>query len=171
MNRTEKEHHIKGLTARFEKAKTFLFAGYRGLKVLQMTTLRSKLRSEQSTMQVLKNRLAKRALQEKGLDQYSSLINGPTAVACSEGDPAALAKVFVNFAKDNELFELRGGRVDGKEISINDLKLLATLPSKPELFAKMLGSLKAPPSNFVGVLSAVPRKLVQVINAIKETKT
>ena len=85
-------------------------------------------------------------------------------------DPVSPAKALVEFAKQNEVFELKAGVLDGKLLAIDDIKALAELPSREELLAKMLGSMSAPATNFVGVLAAVPRSLVQVLAAIKDQK-
>jgi len=82
----------------------------------------------------------------------------------------APAKALVEFAKKNTAFELKAGMLDGKLLAVADIKALAELPSREELLAKMLGSMSAPASNFVGVLAAVPRTFVQALSAIKDQK-
>lgn len=170
MNKTEKQQAVEKISGGVKKAKAFIFADYRGLTVSQMTDLRRKLHNAKSSISVIKNRLAKRALtslQIKGLEEF---LKGPTAVASSEADPVSPAKVLVDFAKDNEKLKLKAGFMDGKVLTIAMLKELASLPSREVLLAKLLGSLNAPASNLVGVLSAVPRQLATVLNAIKEKK-
>jgi large subunit ribosomal protein L10 len=98
------------------------------------------------------------------------LLAGPTAIAIAGGDPVATAKVMADFAKTNAKFELKGGALDGKILSVADVKALAELPSREVLLARMLGSFSAPATNFVGVLAAVPRAFVQVLAAYKDQK-
>jgi large subunit ribosomal protein L10 len=91
-------------------------------------------------------------------------------VALVTGDPVAPAKALVEFAKANQAFKLKAGMLDGKLLQPADVKALAELPSREVLLAKLLGTLNAPTSNFVGVLAAMPRSLVQVLSAIKDQK-
>lgn len=170
MNRTEKQQAVKSFSEKMQKAKACVFADYRGLTVSQMTVLRRKLHAAKSSINVVKNRLAKHALKDlsiQGLDEY---LKGPTAVAYSEIDQIMPAKVLVEFAKDNEKLKLKAGFMDGKVLSIAMLKELASLPSREILLARFLGTLNAPATNFVGVLAAIPRQLVTVLNALKEKK-
>lgn len=170
MNRDEKAQEIVGLTDRLEKAKAMIFTEYRGLKVSELNELRSKLRKEGAKLKVVKNRLMKRVLKEHNLDTMSSHFVGPTAVATSDKDPVAPVKVMVSFAKDHAMLILKGGYVDGAVFNVKDIEKLATLPSREELLAKALGSMNAPATNLACVLSAVTRKLLYALNAIKETK-
>lgn len=171
MNRQEKEIEVGKLADRLQKAKAVIFTSYIGLKVSEITQVRSKLGKEKASMKVIKNRLAKRALTAQGLSEdVAKFIDGPTAISTSEADPVAPAKVIVEFAKQFEALKIRGGLLDGKLISIKDIERLATLPSREELLAKMLGSMQAPASNTARVLSALPRKLVTVLDAIAKTK-
>lgn len=170
MNRTEKQTMVKDLAEKIQKTKSFLLADYCGLTVAQMTDLRRKLHGSKSKVSVIKNRLFKRALKElsiEGLDEY---LKGPIALASSDEDEVMPAKVMVAFAKDNEKLKLKAGLMGSKVLSLAMIKDLASLPSREVLLAKMLGSMNAPATNLVGVLSALPRQLVTVINAIKDKK-
>ena len=170
MNRQEKELEVKKLSERFGNAKAMIFAGYRGLKVSEFGEVRSKLRAEDVKIQVVKNRLAKRALTEKGMEDLCDFIDGPTTISSSEQDPVAPAKILMKFAKEFDPLEVRGGVLDGKLLSLQDIETLAKLPSRDELLAKMLGSVSAPAQNMAGVLAALPRQLVTVIDGIRKTK-
>ena len=170
MDRNQKEIELKNLNNRLASAKALIFTGYRGLKVDEMVQLRSKLRKEDAQMKVVKNRLAKRALDEQGLMDLTSFIEGPTAITSTDTDPVAPAKVLVELAKEYEALEIRGGSLDGKLMSSAEIIMLSKLPSRDELLAKMLGSLQAPAQNLVGVLSAIPRQLVNVVDAVRKTK-
>lgn len=170
MNKEQKTKEVSALADRFEKAKAVIFAGYRGLKVSEITELRTKLRQGKSSLKVVKNRLMKRVLKERGLSDLERHFREPTAFAAAELDPVAPAKVLVEFAKTHDKLILKGGYLDGKEISIRDIETLAKLPGREVLIAKALGSMQSPAQNLVGALAALPMKLVYAINAIKEKK-
>jgi large subunit ribosomal protein L10 len=170
VRREEKVQETKSLTERLEKAKTLIFAEYRGLKVSEMNELRMKLRKEGSLFKVVKNRLMKRVLKDKGLDSLSGHFKGPTAVASSDEDPISPAKVIMNFAKDHDKLVIKGGFMEGSALTPRQVDALAKMPSREELIARALGSMVAPARNFACVLAAVPRKLVYAVNAIKEKK-
>ncbi|MBI2092568.1 MAG: 50S ribosomal protein L10 [Deltaproteobacteria bacterium] len=170
MNRTQKSEMVNQLVSKMQKAKAFVLAEYKGLTVSQMTDLRRKLHTSKSSVNVIKNRLFKRALKQlsiQGLDEY---LKGPVAFASCEVDPVMPAKVLVPFAKENEKLKVKAGFMDNKVLTAKMLEEISMLPSREILLAKFLGTLNAPASNLVGVLSAVPRQLVTVLNAIKEKK-
>lgn len=170
MNKNEKVQEVKSLADRFDKAKALIFAGYRGLKVAEMTELRTKLRQGESSLKVVKNRLVKRVLKEKGMESLAEYFREPTALATSDSDPVTPAKILVEFAKGHDKLVLKGGYLDGSMLSIKQIEALAKLPSREVLLAKALGSMNAPATNLAGVLAAIPRKLVYALNAIKATK-
>lgn len=170
MDREQKGQEMKSLAQRVEKAKALIFASYRGLTVAQMTDLRMKLRKGESTFKVVKNRLMKRVLKEKGMESLEGYFRDPTALATSDADPVSPAKILVEFAKANAKLALKGGFMDGAVLSAADIESLAKLPSREVLIARALGSMQAPATNIAGVLAAVPRKLLYALNAIKETK-
>ncbi len=170
MNRTEKSNEVSRLKRRFEKAKAMIFADYRGLTVAEVTDLRQRLRAQQSTVKVVKNRLAKLAFKDLKVEGVEPFLKGPTAIASSDADPVVPAKVLVDFAKDHEKLQLRAGFMDGLVLDVKAIMALAKLPSREVLLAKMLGSLKAPADNLVNVLAAVPRGLVTALAAIRDSK-
>jgi len=170
VNREDKTTEVKNLSEKLNKAKVMIFADYRGLKVSEMTELRSKLREDESWFKVIKNRLMKRALKQEGLDALDKYFTGPTALATSEVDPVNPAKALVEFAKGHDKLEIKGGFLDGKDLTPADLQALAKMPSREVLLARALSSMNAPATNMAGVLAAIPRKLVYAFNAIKETK-
>lgn len=170
MRKDEKIEEVKELSERWGKAKAMIFAGYRGLKVSEMTDLRFKLRKGQSSLKVVKNRLMKRVLKENGLENLFDYFKEPTALATSDADPVTPAKILVEFAKANDKLKIKGGFLDGALMSLADIETLAKLPSREVLLARALASMNAPATNLVGALAAMPRKLVYAINAIKEKK-
>ncbi|RME39324.1 MAG: 50S ribosomal protein L10 [Deltaproteobacteria bacterium] len=170
MNRTGKEQLVAELAAKLARVKAAFIADYRGLTVEQANDLRNKLREAGVEYQVVKNTLLKLAIRDTDSACLEEFLQGPTAIAMAEGDPVAPAKVLSEFAKANDKFELKGGMLDGKKLDIAGIKALSDLPSREVLLAKMLGSMNAPVTNFVGVLAAVPRSLVQVLAAIQDKK-
>lgn len=170
MNKQEKAREVEVLAERVKKAQVMIFADYRGLKVSEVTELRSKLREGETSFKVVKNRLFKRVLKSEGLEALEKYFTGPTALATSEVDPVTPAKALVDFAKVHEHLELKGGYLEGRDLTPADVNALARMPSRDELLARALRSINAPATNMAGVLAAVPRKLLYALNAIKDTK-
>lgn len=170
MLKSQKPIEISELKGRFERAKSIIFADYKGLKVEQVTTLRKKLGQEDAAFKIVKNRLVKRALKEANITGLDGFFVGPTAVATSEKDPVLPAKILVDFIKENEQLQIKGGYLNGQVLTLDRIKQLASLPSREELYAQLLRCMNGPAQALVQVLSAVPRGLVTVINAIKTQK-
>lgn len=171
MNRTEKEQIVQELSARLQETQAAFLADYRGINVDQVTEMRRELTQAGVEYRVVKNNLLKLAAQDTPAEGLQSFCAGPTAIAMSGADPVAPAKILSKYAKDIEAFELKAAVLDGKLLSVADISALADLPSREEMLAKMLGSLSAPTTNFVGTMAAIPRSLVQVLNAIGESKS
>ncbi len=170
MNRTEKEQIIQELSQRLAETPAAFLADYRGINVEQATALRRELTQAGVEYRVVKNNLLKLAAQGTATEGLQDFCAGPTAIAIAGDDPVAPAKILSKFAKDVEAFELKAGVLSGKILSVADISALAELPSHEELLAKALSSMNAPVSNFVGTMAAIPRSLVQVINAIGQAK-
>ncbi|MFL5815518.1 MAG: 50S ribosomal protein L10 [Bdellovibrionia bacterium] len=174
MNRVEKTELATALKEKFSKAQVAIFADYKGLTATQADDLRRALRSHNTEVKVLKNNVARLLTNDGSMgDEAKSLMDGvvgPTMVAFAYGDPAAAAKVIHKFAQDNEALKLKESLMGTKRIDASGVEELAKLPSKEVLIAKMLGTLNAPITNFVGVLAAVPRSLVTVLAAVEKKK-
>jgi large subunit ribosomal protein L10 len=170
LNKQSKEALVAELAEKLKGTKAAFLADYRGLDVDQANDLRNKLRVTGVEYRVIKNTLLRLAAKDTGAECLDEYLSGPTAIALAKEDPVAPAKALVEFAKQNDVFELKAGMLDGKLLAIDEIKALAELPSREELLAKMLGSMSAPATNFVGVLAAVPRSFVQVLAAIKDQK-
>lgn len=170
MKKQSKEALVAEFALKLKKAKAAFLADYRGLSVEQANDLRNKLRATGVEYRVVKNTLLRLAARDTDAACLYEHLTGPTAIAMATDDPVAPAKALVEFAKKNDKFELKVGMLDGKLLAVADITALAELPSREELLAKMLGSMSAPASNFVGVLAAVPRTFVQVLAAIKDQK-
>ena len=136
-------------------AQTGVLVDYRGLTVEQDTDLRNQLRAAGCKYFVIKNTLLKLATKEIGLDGLDEALHGPTAIAVSNDDPVAPAKVLADFAKKNDKLELKSGFMDGAVMSLDEVKKLAATPSMETLIAKMMGSLNAPISGLVRLLNTI----------------
>jgi large subunit ribosomal protein L10 len=163
-NQTE----LKNLTEKFKAMKGMIMTQYQGLSVAQISDLRNQLRKCGCEYLVVKNTLSKLALKEIGMEDANQYFEGPTAIVVEADDPVSPAKIVSEFAKKADKLVIKAGLLDGKVIAVDKINALASLPTKEVLVAKMLGSLNAPVSNFVGVLSATMRSLVYVLNAVKE---
>ncbi|MEZ4485549.1 MAG: 50S ribosomal protein L10 [Syntrophotaleaceae bacterium] len=170
MNKEAKGNVVSELSELLNSSKATFVADYRGMAVEAVNKLRGELRQLGVDYRVAKNTLLRIAAKGTGSECLDPLLQGPTAVAFALEDVAAPAKVLAELAKVSKFFELKGGVMDGKPLSVDDIKALADLPSREVLLAKVLGSISAPATNFVGVLAAVPRSLVQVLAAIQEQK-
>lgn len=170
MNKQSKEALVAEFAQKLKEAKAAFLADYRGLDVDQANDLRNKLREVGVEYRVVKNTLLRLAAKDTDAACFDEFLIGPTAIALVTDDPVAPAKALVEFAKKNDIFELKAGMLDGKLIDVSAIKALSDLPSREQLLAKMLGSMSAPATNFVGVLAAVPRSFVQVLAAIKDQK-
>jgi large subunit ribosomal protein L10 len=166
MNRTEKERIVQELAQRLADTQATFLADYRGINVEQATLLRRELTQAGVEYRVVKNSLLKLAAKGTPSEDLRSYCVGPTAIALSGDDPIAPAKILSKFAGDVEAFELKAGVLSGKLMSVAEISALAELPSREELLAMTLSTMNAPISNFVGTLAAIPRSLVQVLNAI-----
>jgi len=170
VNRTEKEQIVQELSARLAETQAAFLADYRGINVEQATQLRRELTQAGVEYRVVKNNLLKLAAKDTPAEGLQEFCAGPTAIALSGADPVAPAKILSKFAKEVEAFELKAGVLSGKMMSVAEISALADLPSREELLAKALSSMQAPISNFVGTMAAIPRSLVQVLNAIGQSK-
>ena len=155
---------------KIQDAKSVVFVKFSGLTVAEDTELRREFRKNNVEYKVYKNTLIRKAFESMGINDFNDDLNGPTAVAFGTDETGA-AKVIVDAAKKyQDKVVVKSAFVEGARVDENGVKELAAIPSKEELIAKMLGSLQAPISNFVGVLSAMPRSLVIALNAIAEKK-
>ena len=172
MNRKDKEKEVEYLRDQFQSVAAMVLSDYRGLSVSEMTDLRRKLRQEQASTRVLKNTLVRLAYKDTDVALLSEDIVGPRAGVWTESEDAApaMAKVLIDFAKDHPKLELISGVVKGRKLSVDDLETLSKLPPREVLLGRLLGGMKSPVGAFVGTLAAVPRSLLNVLNAIKDQK-
>lgn len=170
MNRTEKQEQVSDLRARFEGAKSSFLVDFKGLSVTQDTELRNKLRDVSVDYRVVKNRLAKLALKDTDLALLNDHFVGPTAVALTAKDPAAVAKVLVDFAKDHQALEIKAGVLEGgTTLTSEQVKALSELPSLPQLHAQLLGLLQGPARQLATVLAEPGRQLARLLDARRKS--
>jgi large subunit ribosomal protein L10 len=150
-------------------AQDLIFTEYRGLTVAQLTDLRRKLRAEQAKYKVVKNNYMNLALKELGKPDMSAYLKGPTGVTFIIKDAGPVAKILMEFAKEVPLI-VKGGLIEGREFNKDGVLAFSKMPSRKELYAKMLSTMKAPASNFVYVLNGVITKLVRTLKAVGDKK-
>ena len=169
MNRTEKQEVIDTLHADFEKSPHAILVDFRGLTVPAVTEFRRKVRQSGSTYRVVKNSLALRAAKGTPYEKLGDKFEGTTGVAYTGSDPVVLAKVLVDFAKDNPNLVVKGGLVSGSQLlDAEGVKALSTMPSLPEVQAKVLSLLQAPAVQVLQVLNAPAVQLLLVLKAWME---
>lgn len=166
MNRTEKQQLIDDLHSEFGQSSHAIVVDFRGLGVNAATEFRRKVRASGSRYRVVKNSLALRALKDTPLEKLGPHFDGTTGIAYTTQDPVALAKTLVDFIKDNPQISLKAGLVAGSQLlDANGVKALSSMPSLPELRAKLLGLLNAPASKLVRLLATPATQMAQVLKA------
>jgi large subunit ribosomal protein L10 len=171
LNLAEKKVQVEDIKKLFEGCTAVFLVNNRGLKAGDIAGLRSQIKKNGGEIKVMKNTLLKLAI--KGSQYEANLgdfLSGPTAVTFSRQDPAGVAKVLVGLVDDNKPLEIKSGLLGAIRISVADIKKLAKLPGKKELIGRTVRTIAAPLSNFMGVLSAVPRDFLGVLVAIKDKK-
>ena len=170
VTRAAKTATVETLEGMFRGAEVAILVDYKGINVPQVTELRSQLRKAKSSYKVVKNSLAKRALKGTAYEGLTSHFEGTTGVVYTDGDPVALAKTLTTFMKTVPALQIKAAVVQGQSLKAAEVASLATLPGKPELYAKLLYVLQAPMVNLVSVLSAVPRDFMNVLVAAERKR-
>jgi len=169
LNLEQKQAVVSEVSAQLAKAQAVIVAEYRGLDVARVTQLRAKARQSGLYLRVLKNTLARRAVKGTPFESLSDQMVGPLMYGIAV-DPVAGAKVIADFAKDNELFVIKGGAMPNTRMSDKDVKALAQLPSRDELIAKLMGTLQAPVAKLARTLNEVPGRFVRTLAAYRDQK-
>jgi large subunit ribosomal protein L10 len=165
----QKQAMVAEVASKLAGAQAVIVAEYRGLNVERVTQLRAKARKSGLYLQVLKNTLARRAVKGTPFEKLTEKLVGPLMYGIAQ-DPVAGAKVLSEFAKENEQFVIKAGAMPNSVMSIQDIKALATLPSRDELLAKLAGTLQAPIAKLVRTMNEVPGKFVRALAAVRDAK-
>ncbi len=169
LNLEEKQAVVAEIGVQVAQAQAIVVAEYRGLGVAAMTDLRRKARGSGVYLRVLKNTLARRAVAETPFAGLSDKMVGPLAYGISS-DPVMVAKVLHEFARGNDKFVIKAGALANQVMSAKDVAELASMPSRDELIAKLMGTMLAPLATFVRTLNEVPGRFVRTLAAVRDQK-
>ena len=169
LNLEQKQAVVAEVAKQVANAQAIVMAENRGMPVQAMTQLRAKARASGVYFRVVKNTLVRRAVAETPFAPLADRMVGPLAYGIGS-DPVAVAKVLSDFAKGNEKFVITGGAIPGQMMSAKEIVALASLPSRDELIAKLLGTMQAPVAKLVRTLNEVPSKLVRTLAAVRDAK-
>ncbi len=169
MSLEQKQTVVSEVAAKLGNAQAVIVAEYRGLDVGRITDLRAKARNSGVYLRVLKNTLARRAVIGTPFEKLADQLVGPLIYGIAQ-DPVAGAKALSEFAKDNEKFVIKGGAMANSLMSAKDIKTLATMPSRDELLATLMGTMLAPVAKFVRTMNEVPTGFVRVLAAVRDQK-
>ena len=151
----QKEEEVSKLAEKLKEAKVILLTDYRGINVADVTKLRAELRNVNSEYKVIKNNIIKRALDANGEKGLDDLLEGPTALIIGTEDYLEPSKIIYNFSKNNDFYKIKGGIIDGKVMTAEEIITLAKLPSRQELMAKLAGALLGNITKLAVALDAV----------------
>ncbi|MAO60558.1 50S ribosomal protein L10 [Alloalcanivorax profundimaris] len=170
LNLEDKRAIVVSVNAAAAEALSAVVADYRGLSVSEMTALRVKARETGVYLKVVRNTLAKRAVEGTEYECLSDSLVGPTILAFSQADPGAAARLIKDFAKDHDALEVKALAVGGVAYEAKDIDVLAKLPTRDEALAQLMSVMQAPVAKFVRTLNEVPGKFVRTVAAVKDKK-
>ena len=167
----EKAETVAVVHEKFKTAKMAIVTEYRGLSVAQMTRLRREIRNASGEYQVIKNTLVRRALQDTAYDELNRLLSGPNGWVFAYDDPVMLSKALVKFADDNDKLAIKGGIFEGQFMEPAKVKVLAQMPSKPELQAKLLALMQAPATQMARLVQDPGARIVRLLETLRKAKS
>ena len=170
LSKETKQEVINQINERFKSNPSVFVLEFKGLTVKELENVRKDLRQTNSELKIVKNTLLKKAAEDTDAGQLSNLFVGSTAIAFCDGDSAATAKVFVKSAKEYELLNIKGGLLEGKVVSVDEIEKISKLPSRVELIAQFMGLLNSPMSNLLYSLQNMQTKFLYALEALKEKK-
>lgn len=165
----QKQAVVTEISAQLSNAQAVIVAEYRGLDVTKITDLRSKARASGVYLRVLKNTLARRAVIGTPFEKLADQLVGPLMYGISQ-DPVAGAKALAEFAKENDKFVIKGGAMPNSLMSAQDVKALASMPSREQLLSMLLGTMQAPVTKLARTLNEVPGRFVRTLAAVRDQK-
>ncbi len=168
--RPDKVELVQKVTANLREAQSVVVTDFQGLTVAQISALRAQLRTQSVSLKVIKNRLLRRALAEAGCDSLDDLLVGNTAVAFATAEPAAPAKLLLDFAKTNEKLRIKGGLLEGRRLDMAGVQSLSKLPGRRELLAQLAGDFKQPAAKMAQVMQAGLLKVAYAMKALGDKK-
>ena len=169
LNLEGKKEVVAEISARLANAQAVVLAEYRGLPVEKITQLRARARASGVYLRVLKNTLARRAVQGTPFEKLADQMVGPLAYGISD-DPVSAAKVLHAYAKENDKLVIKGGAMPNLLMSAKEVGSLAMLPGREQLLAQLMGTMLAPVTKFVQTLNEVPSKFVRTLAAVRDQK-
>jgi len=170
MARPEKVAEVEAIAERIRGSQSMILADYTGLTVLQMTEFRRNCRAQAVDCRVVKNRLARIAADDAEMSVMKDHLKGPTAIMFGMDSQVDAAKILVDFVKNNEKMQIKGGFVDGQYLDADQVVALSKVPSKDELIAKMMGSINSPVQGLAMVTNGVIAALTRAIDAVAKQK-
>ena len=170
LSKETKQEVINQINERFKSNPSVFVLEFKGLTVKELENVRKDLKQANSELKIVKNTLLKKAAEDTDAGQLSNLFVGSTAIAFCDENSAATAKVFVKSAKEYKLLNIKGGLLEGKVVSVDEIEKISKLPSRVELIAQFMGLLNSPMSNFLYSLQNMQTKFLYALEALKEKK-
>ena len=171
MNKTERQETVQSLTEQFRASPNIYVTDFTGLSVLRMTDLRRRLKAAGVSYIVVKNTLAQRALAANSVTALDDHLAGPTGLVLAGKDPVAAARVLTEFAREFEKPGIKIGLVDGRPVTADQVKRLASLPPREVLLAQLAGTIQAPVAQLAGVLNGVLYQMVGALEALRAQRS